>query len=52
MVPQYRMLGGQCGWISDPDMHFCCRDGEILELTSSERDVLEQSVALTKTVDG
>jgi hypothetical protein len=45
MVPQYQIIGGQCGWIS-------CRDGDILELTSSERDVLERSVAVAKTLDG
>lgn len=50
-VPQYQIIGGQCGWISDPDLHFCCYDADILELTSFERDILERSVELAKTLD-
>jgi alpha 1,3-mannosyltransferase len=51
MVPQYQILGGQCGWVRDPDLQFCCYGAEILELTSSERDILERSVDLAKDLD-
>ena len=52
MVPQYQIIGGQCGWINDPDLHFCCHDADILKLTSFERDILERSVEVAKTLDG
>ena len=52
MVPEYQMLGGRCDWVSDPELHFCCRDGEIVKLTSSERDILERSVEVAKSLDG
>ena len=51
MVPQYQIIGGQCGWINDFDLHFCCHGADILELTSSERDILKRSVEIAKTLD-
>ena len=51
MVPQYQILGGRCDWVRDPDLQFCCHSAEILELTSSERDVLERSVDIAKNLD-
>lgn len=51
MVPQYQMLGGQCSFVGDPDLQVCCDSAEILELTSSERDILQRSVNLAKDLD-
>lgn len=51
MVPQYKTMGGECFWISDPELHFCCRDADILELTDSEHGIIEMSVEAAQKMD-
>ncbi|RDL37155.1 Glycosyltransferase family 71 protein [Venustampulla echinocandica] len=52
LVPEYQIVGGQCSWVTDPALQFCCHGGDISELTSSERTVLERSVDIAQKLDG